>query len=180
MPEAELPEALRAQIARSTVALSLATADAPDMPLCLANDAFFRLSGYDADAVHGRNCRFLRTPDTPPEQVREMTRFLHADDRDDGRFPVLNRTRQGRVFTNLVFMSKLRGQDGRVRFVIASQFDQSVADRATAQRQNDAALTRSVGDLRVAAAQFGLILSDTSALLARSVSTLARIAVRDE
>lgn len=180
MPEAELPEALRAQIARSNVALSLAAADVPDMPLLLVNAAFCRLTGYDADDVQGRNCRFLQTPETPPEQVRAMSLFLRTDSRDDGRFPVLNRTRQGRTFTNLVFMSKLRGPDGRVRFVLASQFDMSAADRAGARPRHDRELTRSVDDLRLAAAQLGLILSDSSALLARSVSTLARITVRDE
>ncbi|MEE2859541.1 MAG: PAS domain-containing protein [Pseudomonadota bacterium] len=180
MPQAELPEALRDQICRSTIALSLATAEDADMPLCLANSAFCSLTGYGADEVHGRNCRFLQTPDTPPEQVRAMSQFLHSEGQDDGRFPVLNRTRQGRMFTNMVFMSKLRGLDGRVRFVIASQFDISAADRAAMQPAHDGRLARNVSDLRVAAAQFGLIMTDSSALLARSISTLARITVRDE
>lgn len=179
MPDPTLPEALRAQIARSRIAISLAAA-LPDMPLCLVNDAFCRLTGFDTLDSMGRNCRFLQSPDTPRDQIRAMSLFLADDGRDDGRFPVLNRTRDGRAFTNLVFMSKLRSGDGGLRFVIGSQFDVTASDAAGTIAQDDVALSRNMSDLRRAAGQFGLIMSDSTGLIARSISTLARITLRDE
>lgn len=178
MPD-QLPDALRDQITRSRIALSLATTQ-PDMPLCLVNDAFLALTGYDTGDVLGRNCRFLQGTDTPPQQIGAMADFLRDDRQDDGRFPVLNHTRDGRAFTNLVFMSKLRGGDGTLRFVIASQFDVTAATAAGTRNRDDAALGRHMSDLRRAAGQFGLIMADSTDLIARSISTLARITVRDE
>jgi len=179
MPDHHLPDALRNQIARSRIAIALATCDG-DMPLCLVNDGFCRLTGYDAAEVQGRNCRFLQGPDTPPDQVRDMGLFLADDARDEGRFPVLNYARDGRRFTNLVFMSKLRDEAGRLRFVIASQFDVTAAAAAGTLAQDDATLGRNMSDLRRAAGQFGLIMADSTELIARSISTLARISLRDE
>lgn len=179
MLAAPIPDALRAQFARSQIALSLATADG-DMPLCLVNDGFTSLTGYDADQVIGRNCRFMQTSDTPREQVAAIAGFLADDAQSDGRFPVLNNTRDGRSFTNLVFLSKLRNTTGQLCFVIASQFDLRAAQKSGQQAHHDAGLARSVNDVRLAADQLGLIMSDSTGLIARSISTLARIAIQDE
>lgn len=175
----DMPDALRDQITRSRIALSLATT-LPDMPLCLVNEAFLTLTGYGSDDACGRNCRFLQGPDTPPDQVRAMSDFLRNDGQDDGRFPVLNHARDGRMFINLVFMSKLRGGDGVLRYVLASQFDVTAATAAGTRNRDDAALGRHMTDLRRAAGEFGLIMADSTDLIARSISTLARITVRDE
>lgn len=173
------PERLCAQIERSTVALSLATA-AGDTPLVLVNRGFLRLTGHDAAEVLGHNCRFLQTEATPPEQVAAMSAFLADDMQEDGRFPVVNRRRDGTLFTNLVFMSKLRDQRGRPRFILASQFDATSAQAAVALARNDAELAGTLFDLRRTAGQFGMTMTDSAALIARSITTLARLAVRDE
>lgn len=81
------PEPLRAQIARSNVALALATTEG-DMPLIMVNRAFQQLTGFDQVAVIGRNCRFLQDDTTPVHQIAAMAAFLRDDTRDDGRFPV--------------------------------------------------------------------------------------------
>ncbi|WP_182911464.1 PAS domain-containing protein [Paracoccus sp. JM45] len=175
MAATQIPDILRTQFARSQIALSLATA-ADDMPLCLVNDAFTRLTGYDRHQAEGRNCRFMQDADTPLDQIAAMSEFLHDKDRNDGRFPVLNRTRDGRAFLNLVFLSKLRDLAGDLQFVLASQFEM----RTGSQSGNDRQLTRSVNDVRLAADQLGLIMSDSTELIARSISTLAKITVRDE
>lgn len=179
MPAAQIPDTLRAQFTKSNIALSLATAQ-DDMPLCMVNEGFTTLCGYDQDQVQGRNCRFLQTPQTPPEQVTAIRDFLHDGDADDGRFPILNQTRDGRDFMNLVFLSKLRRASGETVFVLASQFDLNRARRHGRQAEHDASLARNVNDVRRAAEQLGLIMADSAELIARSITTLARITIRDE
>lgn len=175
MATAQIPDSLRAQFARSQIALSLATAS-EDMPLCLVNNAFTTLTGYTADQATGRNCRFMQGDDTPRAQITAMTAFLQDPGQSDGRFPVLNRACDGRSFINLVFLSKLRNISGDLQFVLASQFEVQKGQQAS----HDASLTRSVNDVRLAAGQLGLIMSDSTELIARSISTLAKITVRDE
>ncbi len=179
MPAAQIPDTLRAQFKKSQIALSLATASG-DMPLCLVNDGFKSLCGYGQDDVAGRNCRFLQTSRTPPEQVRAIRHFLNDDTANDGRFPILNQTRDGRDFMNLVFLSKLRRSSGELVFVLASQFDLDMARRDGHQADHDAKLARNVSDVRRAASQLGLIMADSAELIARSITTLARITIRDE
>lgn len=173
MAAAQIPDTLRTQFARSQISLATASGD---MPLCLVNDAFSALTGYAADQVMGRNCRFMQCDETPRAQTTAIASFLHDSDQSDGRFPVLNRTRDGRAFINLVFLSKLRNISGDLQFVLASQFEL----RAGQQASHDATLTRSVNDVRLAADQLGLIMSDSTELIARSISTLAKITVPDE
>ncbi|SCX94535.1 PAS domain-containing protein [Paracoccus tibetensis] len=177
--EQTLSDRLLAQIQRSNIALCVADGHG-DMPLVMVNKGFLKLTGYEASDVEGRNCRFLQTPDTPRAQVAAMSDFLRDEAQEDGRFPVLNQRRNGTTFTNLVFMSKLRDGDGGLRYVIASQFDATAAEEAQAIAQNDKLLVGALSDLRQTAGQFGMTLNDSAALIARSISTLARLTVRDE
>ena len=173
------PEALIAQFERSRIPLALAHG-AGDMPLCQVNAGFLSLTGYGPEDVLGRNCRFLQGPDTLPEEVGAMSVFLAHRGTEDGRFPVLNYRADGSSFSNLVFMSKLRDRAGDVRFVIASQFDMSRQQPRSDLLTNDSELKSRMEEMRRTMGQFGLIMSDSSAIIARSISTLARLAVRDE
>lgn len=174
-----VPEPLARQIAAGRVALALADAEAGDMQLVLINEAFSRITGYDEASVLGRNCRFLQGIDTEPWQPRRMAEFLADDGRHDGRFGIVNYRQNGERFENLVFMSKLR-REGRVRFVLASQFDMTRAVAAEQLARNDQLLSEEVADLRDAAAGFGLTMQTSSELIARSISTLARMALSHE
>ena len=44
----------------------------PDNPIIFANDAFLRLTGYGRDEILGRNCRFLRGPETDRETSKAV------------------------------------------------------------------------------------------------------------
>ena len=64
--------ALSRLIAWSPHALCVCDARAPDAPIVFANDNFFTQTGYGAEEVLGRNCRFLQGKGTDPETVAEM------------------------------------------------------------------------------------------------------------
>ena len=50
----------------SPIASVVTDARQPDNPIVAVNDAFLQLTGYEADEVIGRNCRFLAGPKTAP------------------------------------------------------------------------------------------------------------------
>ena len=119
--DAEVPAPLRRIFQRSKVALSVADFTARDCPLVGVNDSFCELTGYDADEVLGRNCRFLQ-PEGGGGSVRERMRAYLADDKTlDEKFVIPNEKRDGTPFLNLVYMSKLT-LDDELSLILASQF----------------------------------------------------------
>lgn len=51
------------------VGITISDPSQPDNPLIYANAAFERITGFPTDAVIGKNCRFLQSPDTDPDTV---------------------------------------------------------------------------------------------------------------
>lgn len=48
-------------------------------PVIYANEQFSELSGYDTDAILGRNCRFLQGPETDPATVDRLRDAIDAE-----------------------------------------------------------------------------------------------------
>ncbi len=92
-----------------------------DNPVVFANEAFSQLSGYPADQVLGRNCRFLQGPETDPETVTSVGRAV----REGGRVTVemLNYRRDGTRFWNALHISPVLGPDGEPLYFFGSQLD---------------------------------------------------------
>lgn len=117
----DLPSGLKGLFLRSKVSLSIADPNREDCPLVGVNEPFCDLSGYGADEVLGRNCRFLQPSDGAGPVRARMRRFLSDDTVTDGKFLIPNCTKQGDRFLNLVYMAKLEHQ-GRVSLILGSQF----------------------------------------------------------
>lgn len=170
----ELPDPLADYIERSRVALAISTAEG-DVPLVLVNESFCTLTGYDRADVEGRNCRLLQGDETDREGQRALHDFVHDDSQDDGRFPIVNYRKDGSTFRNLVFMSRLRARGGTTRFILASQFDMSAADRRRSLRENDAELSRNLADIHLMGQQFGLAMEGSAKAISDSVAMLAKL-----
>ena len=131
---------------RTPVALTLADAHAPDMPLIVANAAFLDLSGYGRDEVIGRNCRFLQS-DLPNDVARAEVRDVLAR-AGQGQIVFRNRRKDGEEFDNLLFLQALVDPAGAARYFLGSQFllDRSVTERRIDSHiaQIDAAVLRAV------------------------------------
>lgn len=130
----EVVSALDAVLA-SDLALSISDAQRPDQPLVWVNAAFSRLTGYPADEVLGRNCRFLQGADTDPLVVARIRTAL-----DEGRASasvIRNYRRDGSQFWNQVVISPVVDEAGRVTHHIGIQAD--VTDRVEADRAHDRA-----------------------------------------
>jgi PAS domain-containing protein len=57
---------------RTRMPMVITDARQPDYPIVLANRALLQLTGYRADEVVGRNCRFLQGEGTSPAAVAEL------------------------------------------------------------------------------------------------------------
>jgi PAS domain S-box-containing protein len=124
--EAELETALTElrvrdrAIAEAPIGITIADA-AGDHPLVYANDAFLALTGYDWEAVVGRNCRFLQGAGTDEASVREMRAAIGAA--EPVSVDVVNYTRDGERFWNKVDIAPVRDGDGDVTHFVGFQTD---------------------------------------------------------
>jgi PAS domain S-box-containing protein len=106
---------------RTRMPIVVTDARQPDLPIVLANEAFLNLTGYSADEVIGRNCRFLQGVATSRTAVAEI-RAAIAQHRDV-TIEILNYRKDGSPFWNQLHISALRNTDGEVVYYFASQID---------------------------------------------------------
>jgi PAS domain-containing protein len=66
---------------RTRMPMAVSGARQPDFPIVLANAAFLHLTGYTAEEVLGRNCRFLQGEATSRTAIAQI-RAAVADQRE--------------------------------------------------------------------------------------------------
>lgn len=171
----ELPQPLVDYLRASRVALAIASADG-DNPLLMVNDPFRALTGYAPEDVIGLNCRLLQREadnDEPRARIRE---FLARDRQPNVRTPIVNFRKDGTPFVNLLYMSRLRSRDGRVRFLFASQFDVS-RSQPDLLAEYDRELADTLGRLSPLASEAGIVVEGTLMTIANSAATVAQAKV---
>ncbi|KAK7272107.1 hypothetical protein RJT34_28508 [Clitoria ternatea] len=111
--------------ALSTFQQTFVVSDAtkPDYPILYASAGFFKMTGYSSKEVIGRNCRFLQGADTDPEDVAKIREALEAGKSYCGR--LLNYKKDGTPFWNLLTISPIKGDDGKVLKFIGMQVEVS-------------------------------------------------------
>ncbi|GAA4976512.1 diguanylate cyclase domain-containing protein [Kineococcus glutinatus] len=115
----------------TTSGVTIADLGRPDQPLVYANAAFERLSGFRAEEVLGRNCRFLQGPDTDPGALARIREAITAG--REVREVLLNHRGPERTpWWNEVHLSPVVDETGTVRRYIGVQHD--VTARVEAER----------------------------------------------
>ena len=112
------PESL---IAESKVAAVVSDPRLQDNPIVACNQAFIQLTGYGRDEILGRNCRFLRGPDTEPAQTA-MLRDAVAE-RRPLMVELINYKKDGTRFRNAVMIAPLFGEQGEIAYFLGSQME---------------------------------------------------------
>ncbi|KQN71973.1 histidine kinase [Sphingomonas sp. Leaf62] len=92
-----------------------------DNPIIFANPAFLQMTGYAADEVLGRNCRFLQGPETDPETIAEISDAIRQ--RRETSVEIINYKKNGSAFWNALFVSPVLDGEGELRYFFASQLD---------------------------------------------------------
>ncbi|CAM6050063.1 unnamed protein product [Sphagnum compactum] len=111
--------------ALSTFQQTFVVSDAtqPDFPILYASAGFFNMTGYSPKEVIGRNCRFLQGPETDPEDVRKIREALQMGRNFCGR--LLNYKKDGSAFWNLLTITPIKDDDGKILKFIGMQVEVS-------------------------------------------------------
>jgi PAS domain S-box-containing protein len=134
--------------------ITIADMRLPEQPLIYVNEGFERLTGYSAESIVGRNCRFLQGEDTDPAVVEKIREALASG--SECTVELLNRAKDGRPFWNRLSLTPVRDARGEVTHFIGVQSDITVRKNAEdavreANRQLEIANSRMKNDLDVAA-----------------------------
>ena len=93
----------------------------PDNPVIFVNPAFTRITGYEAEEVMGRNCRFLHGPGTDSRVIDKLRDRLQEG--EPAQVELLNYRKDGSRFWNRLGVSPVLNDDGSVRFFVGIQAD---------------------------------------------------------
>jgi PAS domain S-box-containing protein len=108
-------------VERTRMPMVVSDPQQPDNPIVLANRAFLDLTGYSADEVLGRNCRFLQGEGTSQAAIDEIRQALRDEREID--VEILNYRKDGSAFWNQLSLSPVFDDDGRLLYVFGSQID---------------------------------------------------------
>jgi PAS domain S-box-containing protein len=99
----------------------VADATLPDCPLVYASEGFLQMTGYTADEVLGHNCRFLQGEGTDPKEVAIIRDSVKHGTSCSVR--LLNYRKDGSPFWNLLTMTPIKTDDGKVTKFVGVQVD---------------------------------------------------------
>ncbi|KAF3767927.1 hypothetical protein M406DRAFT_217459, partial [Cryphonectria parasitica EP155] len=92
-----------------------------DNPMVFASDNLAHITGYRTGDVISKNCRIFQGPRT---RASGIDRIRHAiSTQNEFTDLVLNYTQDGRMYWNLLFVARLVGLDGEIRYHLGGQID---------------------------------------------------------
>ncbi|QIN84064.1 PAS domain S-box protein [Rubrobacter tropicus] len=129
VPGLSAPEEMRRLLDRAVAASSngivITDPKVPDNPIVYVNPAFERISGYPADEVMGRNCRFLQNGEHDQPALDELRAALREE--RECRVVLRNYRKSGALFWNELYVSPVHDEKGRLTNFVGVQND--ITDR---------------------------------------------------
>jgi len=123
--------ALALAIASAPTGVVITDPNLPDCPIVFTNPAFLRITGYPAEEVLGRNCRFLQGPGSDPAVTHLLRRAIA-----EGRpvtVELINYRRDRKRFINELRCSPVFDPAGKLVAFVGIQHD--VTARVRAERE---------------------------------------------
>jgi PAS domain S-box-containing protein len=134
-PEAYLQALRERAVIATDITFTITDPRQPDNPLVWVNPSFTRVTGYETEAVIGRNCRFLQGPATDAGAVAKIRDGLAA--RRTVTATLLNYRKDGTAFWNQLSVSPVFDGDGELVSFVGVQTD--VTERVRVEREREAA-----------------------------------------
>lgn len=110
-----------AALQNSVTGLAISDPNKPGNPLVYVSPTFERMTGYRADEVIGRNCRFLQGGASSPEAIEKLRRAT-AESRT-AHVVIENYRKDGSTFWNDLTIFPIRDEDGRHLYYGGVQHD---------------------------------------------------------
>ncbi|MEK6236251.1 MAG: PAS domain S-box protein, partial [Planctomycetales bacterium] len=117
-------------------------AQAEDMPVVFANEAFTRITGYAAEEILGRNSRFLQNDDQDQPALRELRDALAEGKRFVGE--LRNYRKDGSMFWNHLSVAPVHDEHGSLTHFVGIQNDVTRRKRAEAELARSEERLRSI------------------------------------
>ena len=117
---------LLVSISASPIAAVVSNPRLPQNPIVAVNAAFCYLTGYPADEIIGRNCKFLAGPATEPWLTERIAAGIRQH--RPVLVEILNYKRDGTRFRNAVLVAPVFDRDGFLKYFIGSQVELHGAD----------------------------------------------------
>ncbi|KAL9623799.1 MAG: hypothetical protein Q9160_002030 [Pyrenula sp. 1 TL-2023] len=92
-----------------------------DNPIVYASDGFVKVTGYSRTDIIPRNCRFLQGDYTEKATVRRLRASIDAN--NESVELLLNYRKDGQPFWNLLYVTPLLDQTGKVAFFLGGQIN---------------------------------------------------------
>jgi PAS domain S-box-containing protein len=108
-------------VADSPISCVISDPRLPDNPIIACNTAFCQLTGYPADHVVGRNCRFLSGPATEPWLTEEIRRGVR--EHRPVLVEILNYKRSGEPFRNAVMVAPIYDTHDALLYFLGVQLE---------------------------------------------------------
>lgn len=134
-PEAYLQALRERAVIATDITFSITDPREPDNPLVWVNPSFTRITGYEAEEVIGRNCRFLQGPATDPATVAEISSAI--SEQRTVTATLLNYRKDGSAFWNQLSISPVFDGEGTLVSFVGVQTD--VTERVRVEREREAA-----------------------------------------
>ena len=112
---------LKVVLEQTTTGIVISDARQFDCPLIYVNRPFEQLSGFSAEEVIGRNCRFLQGPETDPQTVSQLRETVKNG--TECRVVIKNYRKDGASFWNELRVSPVRDQRNRLTHYVGMQHD---------------------------------------------------------
>jgi PAS domain S-box-containing protein len=135
MPRTIDAELLALAVDRSNDGIVIAEQEGHDNILIYVNRAFEELTGYTADEILYRDCRFLQGDDTDQEGVRQIRAAL--EEGKACRVVLRNYRKDGSLFWNELSITPVYNDDDQLTYYIGIQKD--ITDRILAEERAELA-----------------------------------------
>mmetsp|Transcript_2849 Transcript_2849/g.4197 ORF Transcript_2849/g.4197 Transcript_2849/m.4197 type:complete len:181 (-) Transcript_2849:447-989(-) len=106
-------------IGHEDVSFCICDPDLNDCPIVFASDGFCQFTGYSAEEIEGRNCRFLQGKNTAKEDVDRIRNAIKEE--QEASVNLLNYKKDGTSFVNEFFLSPLYDSNKQLLYFIGVQ-----------------------------------------------------------